>query len=181
MQISGVVRRLLLAPVLFLAAGGCGSSHASPEPQCAGEYVAQADDFGCIRDWPGKDAVRLVNRCGHQEAALEMLRNPHPNMELPVGTIIQVLPNEAMVKRGNAFDPEHGNWEYFILAPLPGGTRVVARGTQVFNVGGTCRHCHVHAREHDNVCGLGHDCPPPGVRNAHFLWTQYLDPRCVGP
>lgn len=144
------------------------------------EFVAQDGDFGCVLHWPTAQNVHFTHRCGENDVVKRLLEAPSSGMRFPVGTILQAMPMEAMVKRGGGFDPDHGDWEYFVLAPGPAGTKIVQRGTTgPFNVGGRCTSCHYKADDHDNVCGMAHQCPPSGVRDVAFVPTLYLDPRCL--
>ena len=72
---------------------------------------------------------------------------------LPPGTMIQLVPQEAMVKLLPGTDPETGDWEYFNLEVSSNGTRIVERGgAEVSNGAGSCLGCHAGAIERDYVC-----------------------------
>ena len=68
----------------------------------------------------------------------------------PDGTINEVT---AMVKRGNNFDTDGGNWEYFMLQPDgkiakdPSGN--LMRGAKLMN--GMCQNCHSGAASKDYI------------------------------
>ena len=82
--------------------------------------------------------------------------------EYPVGaTILKYSYNSSgdvnvrtgMVKRGNDFDPDHNDWEYFIITPdgkiaknADGNT---LRGANLLN--GTCVGCHSGAANKDYI------------------------------
>ena len=74
--------------------------------------------------------------------------------DFPKGTILQVFPFEAMVKRGGRFNREGGGWEYFQLRVRSTGTEILARGgPEVANILGSCQGCHTKtAPDHDSVC-----------------------------
>jgi hypothetical protein len=167
----------LLATVTGPGSLACGVTPLQHH-RCTGEVVATEEDFGCIEDWTAVGVVRVKGLCGSDDEAVRLLQDPRPGMSLPLGTVVQALSNEAVVKRGGGFDPEHGDWEFFSLQPEPGRTRILSRGKSAFNVAGNCRDCHAHARRHDLLCSAAHECPPPGLRNEHFIWTQWTDPRC---
>jgi methylmalonyl-CoA mutase len=46
----------------------------------------------------------------------------------PPGTVIQLVPQEAMVKRESGFAPEANDWEFFFLNVDAEGTEIAARG-----------------------------------------------------
>src|SRR5262249_60416159 len=48
--------------------------------------------------------------------AVEMTRTGDVSGGYPVGTILQLFPAEAMVKRKPGFNPEGGDWEFFKLS-----------------------------------------------------------------
>ena len=41
----------------------------------------------------------------------------------PVGTVLQLIPTEAMVKRHKGYSPSTDDWEFFALKVSPQGTR----------------------------------------------------------
>jgi hypothetical protein len=47
--------------------------------------------------------------------AIETAANDLRHKRYPVGTIVQVFPFEAVVKRGGGFNPSGGGWEFFNL------------------------------------------------------------------
>src|SRR5262245_4757946 len=93
----------------LLSACGGGSSSPTP-PATATDFVAEASDFECLKNWERVRNMRITNRLGYLDEALELARNPEPGREFPIGTIVQLFPGEAMVKRGPDFDPDNHNW-----------------------------------------------------------------------
>jgi hypothetical protein len=83
-------------------------------------------------------------------------------VKYPVGTIIQVFPFEAMVKRGGGFNHDGGGWEFFNLEVAPGGTRIAGRtqneqeGKPLRNLFGRCEDIRSHGacqvKAYDRVC-----------------------------
>lgn len=74
----------------------------------------QAEDFECIQNWDKINNFFITNKLGHLEEAL-VVANSAEGGEYPVGTIIQLVPIEAMVKRVKGWDPQTNDWEYFFL------------------------------------------------------------------
>src|SRR5690606_25805455 len=64
-----------------------------------------AEDFECIAGWDQVLGFRINNLLGHLEEAIAVAQNPEGGT-YPVGTILQHLPTEAMVKRRAGFSPE---------------------------------------------------------------------------
>lgn len=99
----------------------------------------------------------------------------------PPGTIIQLIPNEAMVKRGGSFDLDNADWEYFFLDPSEPQTRIIRRGREtVFNFtqSGNCFNCHTGARTFDFICEQDHGCVALNLTAALIDALQNGDPRC---
>lgn len=138
-----------------------------------------AADFGCILDWPQVDRFRVTNQLGYEEQAEAVARSASGGT-YPVGTIIQVIPNEAMVKRRKGWNPETNDWEFFILETSAEGTNIVSRGgAEVENPLGSCSDCHNDAEpKWDLVCSDGHGCEPLPFTPEQILMVQESDPRC---
>lgn len=76
------------------------------------------------------------------------------NSNYPVGTMFfketkdgdgNVIELTAMAKRGNDFDPDHNDWEWFMLDPATG--EIAQRG--LFD--GMCNGCHMAVADKDYV------------------------------
>ena len=120
---------LALSIVLALARGA------------AAEFVAQAKDFRCLLFFVFHRKHRKLRK------ALRIAERDLPARRYPVGTIVQLFPFEAMVKRGGRFKRDGDGWEFFRLAVTPAGTEIVARGgPEVPNGAGSCQGCHAAAR-----------------------------------
>src|SRR5262245_45979719 len=176
-------RRALLAVVAacsLAACGGSGGSAGSGQPAAPEDFAAEASDFDCILDWNEIRHFRITNKLDHLDEALAVANDPQPGKEYPVGTIIQLFPGEAMVKRGPEFDPANHNWEYFELRASAEGTEIHVRGRDdVINMfGGQCFGCHNAARDFDFICEEGHGCIDLPVGPDVIRALQQADPRC---
>ena len=70
---------------------------------------------------------------GHLAAALAVAHSKNGGV-YPVGTVIQLLPQEAMVKRYKGYSPGTDDWEMFSLKVSAQGTKIVTEGkTNVVN------------------------------------------------
>lgn len=163
--------RILIACTLSLAA--CGDDEVQ-------DLDMAAEDFSCILDWPKVDRFRIINELGHQAEAEAVARSASGGT-YPVGTIIQLIPYEAMVKRREGWNPATNDWEFFFLEVSADGTTIAARGTDdvVNGLGGNCFDCHSAAEpKWDLVCASGHGCEPLPFTAEQIEMAQQSDPRC---
>lgn len=186
---------LVLAAIVFVACGG-GSSTDNTSPRQTSSssaavtsttpttVVAQdaklsAADFANINDLTRVGDHFVGNLRGHLAAALAVARSPKGGT-YPVGTIIQLVPQEAMVKRAKGFSPSTNDWEFFSLDASAQGTKILSRGgAKVVNrFGGSCASCHSAAEpQFDFVCGTTHGCAPLPIGPAVIASLQKSDPR----
>src|SRR3954464_12719227 len=111
--------------------------------------------------------------------AVHLYENKVAGGEYPEGTIIRMIPGEAMIKRSPSAFPSTNGWEYFALAVTPEGTTVRARGDQASNRLGTCQSCHAGAaKTSDYICGGGSGCPTVPLTEEQIAMLQKNDPRC---
>lgn len=138
------------------------------------------EDFVCVLDWDLVRRFRITNLLGHLDEALAVAESPDGGV-YPVGTVIQLIPGEAMVKRATGWSPETNDWEFFSLATSADGTEILARGaTRVVNqFGGNCFGCHSAAEpQWDLVCETDHGCAPLPIGPDVIEMLQNGDPRC---
>ncbi len=156
------------------------------------DFVATLSDFDCNRnsEWTMVGVARYKNTLGHDAEMLAVARSPSGGT-YPVGTIVQLNPLEAMVKRGQGFDATSNDWEFFLFnGPPDGGTGVsIANrggGTSVSNARGTCLSCHMPAQTpFDLICGdpveggptTAHGCVPLAVDTSVLIARP--DPKCM--
>jgi hypothetical protein len=140
------------------------------------------DDFVCLDDARIVDVGgrRIWNVLGgqQQEQAVALARSGAPGT-YPVGTVVQLFPFEAMVKRGQGFSPATNDWEYLLLDTSSGESVITARGTtDIRNAAGTCLSCHGAAAAFDNVCFTNSSCKPlPAFIDTHVVPSRD-DARC---
>ena len=158
----------------------CGDSSTKGQASQPEDFVAQASDFECLQNWVRVRNMRVTNKLGHLDAAVKFAQDLPEGQQFPIGTIVQLFPGEAMVKRGPAFDPDNHNWEYFELDVSQSGTTIRKRGRdEIVNMfGGQCFGCHVAAKPFDFICEEDHGCVKLPVSGAQIAALQDVDPRC---
>jgi hypothetical protein len=178
---------IVLAALLFVACGGSGRPSSAPPPSSPSTSTAPpedakvtAADFKNIHSMTPVDDHFVANVRGHLPEALAVARSKAGGT-YPVGTILQFLPTEAMVKRRAGFSPATNDWEFFTLKVSPKGTEIVTRGgAEIVNMFNhtSCASCHAAAKgKFDMVCGKTHGCAPLGVSDALIQAIQASDPR----
>jgi hypothetical protein len=181
------MRNLAVVVLLVAACSSKGTTAGAPDapagsggPDAAVEDLdMKASDFECVLRWTQvNNAYRITNKLGHD--ALSVANNPNGGT-FPVGTIIQIVPTEAMVKRRVGFSAQTNDWEFFALSVSSSGTTINTRGTtDVVNAfGGDCLTCHMKAEpQYDFVCGTTHGCAALPLSTQQLVSLQNSDPRC---
>lgn len=103
--------------------------------------------------------------------------------EYPEGSVVQLMPNEVMIKQQKGFSPATRDWEFFWIDVDKNGSKIFTRGFAEVNnrLGLNCFACHVKARpEFDFICETNQGCDPIPVTKAMFGALQRTDPRCKG-
>lgn len=137
------------------------------------------ETFGCIRDMTPVRGFYVDNLSGDLEATLAVA-NADGGV-YPAGSVVQLVPGEAMVKRAPGVSPATNDWEFFELDASPAGTEIRKRGfADVVNrFGGNCLGCHAKAEpKWDMICETGHGCDPIPLTRDMLVLLQKTDPRC---
>jgi hypothetical protein len=153
-----------------------GMSHAA--------FRAKARDFKCLTKGvkaEGKHFYIFNRNRKRLREAVEMSRSGDLGRGYPKGTILQLLPGEAMAKRGGRYNPDGNGWEWFKLTfTSDGRAKIAARGgAEVANFLGSCQGCHARvAPTHDMVCEFVIGANGLGLTDAQLEQLQASDPRC---
>jgi len=149
---------------------------------------ARMPKFRCLTDGvrpTGKNFFVFQKNKKKLAAALAMTESGDTSAGYPVGTILQVLPFEAMVKRKPGFNSDGGDWEFFQLSLEQNKrgrwkTTVTAHGrAEIANRIGSCQGCHATlAKSHDYVCEFVIGAAGLGLTDAQLQSIQASDPRC---
>jgi hypothetical protein len=167
--------------MLVVACGSHGTKASGPTSASSSAEDANlvASDFRNINTMTLVGDHFVTNVRGHLDEALAVARSPQGG-RYPVGTILQLIPQEAMVKRAAGFSPATNDWEFFSLNTSPTGTQILSRGgAEVLNrFGGSCSGCHSAAQPaFDFVCGPDHGCAPLPIGPDLIKSLQAADPR----
>lgn len=177
----------LVAAIGLAALAACVA--ATPEQAPAQSVAAAAPapktltitdaSFGCIRDLKAVRGYFVGNLLGDADASVAVAMKGEG--DYPVGSVVQLVPGEAMVKHAPGFNAATKDWEFFELDALPTGTKIKVRGTTeaVNQFGGNCLTCHAQAEaKYDMICEQGHGCAPIPVTPVMARAIQNTDPRC---
>ena len=117
----------------------------------AQDITVSEQTFGCILDWPKVRNTYFKHSDPQKlKEAMRIFRDSVPDKEYPIGTILQLIPFEAMVKHPREKFPNTNGWEFFHLDVSKEGTKIADRGEQVVNrsQGVTCLSCHQPAAKY---------------------------------
>lgn len=190
----------LMLPLVMLAAAACANPPAADAPAALAAVPAPVAapvaaptppsapkplqiteaSFSCIRDLKPVRGFYVGNLLGDMDATLAAANNT-AGAKYPPGSVVQLVPGEAMVKHHPGYNAATNDWEFFELDALPTGTKIRVRGaTDVVNqFGGNCLTCHAQAEaKWDMICEQGHGCAPIPVTPVMARAIQNTDPRC---
>ena len=145
-----------------------------------GAVEVSSESFTCIRDMTPVRGFYVDNLLGDLEATVA-IANSAEGGDYPPGSVVQLVPGEAMVKRAPGVSPGTKDWEFFELDVSAAGTEIRKRGyADVVNrFGGNCLACHAKAEpKWDMVCETGHGCDPIPLTRDMLVLLQKTDPRC---
>jgi len=168
---------------IFVAISACSSdTKTAAKPKAARppeDFVMQASDFKNLHDMTAVRGFFVDNKLGHLKEAVAMA-TANNGGSYPVGTILQLVPQEAMIKRHKGYNAKTSDWEFFSLSTDATGTKILTRGADevVNRFGGNCAACHSLAKgKFDMVCEKTHGCAPLPVGDDVFHALQASDPR----
>jgi hypothetical protein len=156
-------------------------AQAAPAAKPAVAKVEITDaSFNCIRNLKPVRGFYVGNLLGNIDATLAAASSASGGA-YPVGSVVQLVPGEAMVKHAPGFNAATNDWEFFELDVQPAATKIKVRGTTnaVNQFGGNCLTCHAKAEaKWDMICEQGHGCDPIPVTPVMAKAIQNTDPRC---
>ena len=147
----------------------------------AAPIVVSAADFDCLTGWDKVRRFRIKSVNGRLQEALAVAGSANGGT-YPAGTIIQLIPTEAMVKHQPGWSASTRDWEFFFLHIEDNKSVIAARGTDevVNGFGGNCLSCHNLAKpQWDLVCEQDHGCAKLPFSAELIATMQDTDPRCT--
>ncbi len=173
----GTLPRFLTGALL---AAACIIAQAAEETKA---IEVTAENFSCVTEMTPVRGFFVDNLLGDLEATLAVA-NSATGGAYPVGSVVQLVPGEVMVKHPKGVSPATNDWEFFELTVSPAGSTIAKRGFVDVNnkFGGNCFACHVKAEpQWDLVCETGHGCDPLPLTRQMLDVIQKTDPRCKNP
>lgn len=147
----------------------------------AQDSAITADTFTCLSDMTKVRHFYVDNLKGELDATIAVAESTIGGT-YPEGSLVQLVPGEAMVKREAGFNTKTSDWEFFELDVDANGTQIRKRGVDdvVNRFGGNCFDCHVKAEpQWDLVCDNSHGCDPIPLTRSVIATLQKTDPRCA--
>lgn len=147
----------------------------------ADDLTITEKSFSCLADMPKVRNTRIQNADPEKlKEAVRIFTDKISDKEYPKGTVLQLVPTEAMVKHDRAAFPNTNGWEFFALKVSAEGTTILDRGDKVLNTSTKkpCLDCHSPAVKFDFVCEKGHGCAPIPLTDQQLAAMQAADPRC---
>jgi hypothetical protein len=169
--------RIACAAVLF-ACQGLAAAPAAPQLPSITENT-----FRCMTQMTHVRHYYVDNLAGNLSGTVRAAEST-TGEPYPVGSVMQLVPTEVMVKREKGFNAATHDWEFFELDVSADGSKIRTRGfAEVVNrFGGNCFACHIKAQpQWDFICDNSHGCDPIPLTRAMTGALQRTDPRCKNP
>ena len=187
-------KRIVLVTFMLVGIQACSKNDeisevvVEQEPQSEAAAVADspelnvdADSFVCLSKMTAVRHYYVDNLSGDLAATVAAAESTDGAV-FPPGSVVQLVPTEAMVKHNSGWNAATNDWEFFELDVSAEGSSIRNRGfTDVVNrFGGNCFGCHVKAEARfDFICELDHGCDPIPVTREMIAGIQQQDPRCA--
>src|SRR5262245_1290687 len=114
----------MLGAAALLLSAGHGSS---ADRTASSDDQIDAKSFRCITKMTPVRHFYVGNLRGELDATLAAANSPNGAV-YPPGSVIQLIPGEAMVKRDAGFNAATHDWEFFELDVSKDGTKIRKRG-----------------------------------------------------
>ena len=170
-------KQITAAGILLLVVCGYVSGGNAAEPN----VMVDDNSFKCMTEMTKVRHFFVDNLLGNVAGTVAVANAG--TGDYPEGSVVQIMPNEVMIKQQKGFSPATRDWEFFWIDLDKNGAKIFTRGFAEVNnrLGLNCFACHVKARpEHDFICETDHGCDPIPVTKAMFGALQRTDPRCPG-
>lgn len=150
------------------------------ETQLAKSVEVTNESFNCLFEMTPVRGFFVDNLLGDIEATVAVAESKDGG-KYPVGSVVQLVPEEVMVKHPEGTRPNTNDWEFFELSVSKSGTEIDKRGFEEVNnkFGLNCLDCHIKAEaKWDLICETGHGCDPLPLTRSMIDVIQKLDQRC---
>ena len=180
---------ILLFCSWLLTFGGCMTINEDKElpssvqqypPDSSKEILVAENTFVCLKKMHSVRGFFVGNLLDGLDDTIAAAMQPE-GAPYPPGSIVQLVPDEAMIKHHKGWSTETNDWEFFALDVSKEGAKIKARGTtRVKNkFGGNCFECHQKAKpQWDFICEEGHGCDSLPIPDFLIRRAQRNDPRC---
>ena len=167
--------------ILFAASFIAFPTQAGASTRSDNDVQVTAEMFGCIYDLPKVRNTFLFHSDPEKlKEAIHIFSERVPDMEYPVGTVMQLVPFEAMVKQSSEKYPDSNGWEFLALTVTEESTTITSRGDHAVNFEGReSLSCHAAGIKYDFVCEKDHGCAPLSIGDKEIAAFQAADPRCT--
>ncbi|KQT58530.1 hypothetical protein ASG52_21705 [Methylobacterium sp. Leaf456] len=153
---------------------------AEPEGEKAPAVTVTDGSFKCLLDMKKVRHFYVDNLSGRLDETVKVAEAGEG--EYPEGSVVQLVPNEVMIKQQKGFSPITRDWEFFWIDVDGDGSKIFRRGFVEVNnrFEMNCFACHVKAdAKNDFTCGAdGGGCDPIPLTREMFGALQRTDPRC---
>src|SRR5215468_12178642 len=156
-HLTAPVSAMLCAMTFLLITSYANAAGDSSEPK----VKVDNNSFKCITDMTSVRNFYVDNLLGNLDGTVAVAKAGKG--DYPEGSVLQLMPNEVMIKQQKGFNPETRDWEFFYIDVDKNGSKIFRRGfTEVNNrLGLNCFACHTLAKpEFDLVCETDHGCAP---------------------
>lgn len=141
------------------------------------------ETFTCLSDMKPVRGFFVGNLLGDLEATVKVAESAEGG-RYPPGSIVQLVPTEAMIKHREGWNPATNDWEFVELTVSEAGSKINVRGVAdvVNRFGGNCFACHQAAEaKWDLICEKNRGCAPLPLTVERITAIQKADPRCKKP
>ncbi|NNC98755.1 MAG: hypothetical protein HKN85_01100 [Gammaproteobacteria bacterium] len=166
---------------VFALCLACFSLISQAEQDQSEQKIIGVEAFGCIRDMTPVGEFFVANYKGDLDGTVQVASSETGGV-YPPGSIVQLVPGEAMIKHDKGFNPATKDWEFVELDVSAEETLIRKRGfADVVNrFGGNCFACHIKAQpEFDLICAKNDGCDPIPLTADMIKGIQNTDPRCA--
>ncbi len=177
-----LIGSLALPTMLLFPLAASAQANRAAEPEGEKAPAVQVDDnaFRCMLDMTKVRHFYVDNLSGRLAETVAVAQAG--TGDYPEGSVVQLVPNEVMIKQQKGFSPITRDWEFFWIDVDTNGSKIFRRGFVEVNnrFEMNCFACHVKAHaQNDFTCGAeGGGCDPIPLTREMFGALQRTDPRC---